>query len=302
MPKQCYQLKRFNDSSLAIIAQAEAIMGEYAEQGFDLTLRQLYYQFVARGILPNNMRSYKRLGSIVNDARLAGLLDWSQMVDRTRHLRALAHWGSPSDILNACAGQYRIDKWATQPWRVEVWVEKDALIGVVETVCQRLDVPCFSCRGYTSQSELWQAGNRIRRYAKKQQVRVLHLGDHDPSGVDMTRDIADRLFLFTSEADIVKRIALTMEQVEELNPPPNPAKQTDARFMAYRREFGAESWELDALDPSYIDCLVTREVQALRDEEAWARGSAEEEGVKASLASLATRWPAVTRFLSRKAT
>lgn len=183
MPKVCYVRKAFREATLALIEVANDIIQEYAAQGFDLTLRQLYYQLVARDLIPNTQREYKRLGSIVNDARLAGLIDWDHIVDRTRFLRRLSHWDGPEDIVKACADQFRVDKWQNQPVRVEVWIEKDALVGVIEGVCNELDVPYFSCRGYTSQSEMWGASLRLGSYSlKKQTPIILHFGDHRPIG------------------------------------------------------------------------------------------------------------------------
>ena len=127
MPKLAYVSKDFSAKSLATIDLANRIIDEYRAQGYTLTLRQLYYQFVARDLIPNRVQEYKRLGSVVNDARLAGLIDWEAIEDRTRNLRSLAHWTSPDSIVEACASQYRIDKWARQPVRVEVWIEKEAL-------------------------------------------------------------------------------------------------------------------------------------------------------------------------------
>jgi hypothetical protein len=127
--REAYIEKKFSPRSMALIAKAEEICRGYAAQGFDLTLRQLYYQFVARDLLPNKQSEYKRLGSIVNDARLAGLLDWDYIVDRTRNLRGLSHWDSPHEVIRSAAAGYRTERWATQPHRVEVWIEKDALVG-----------------------------------------------------------------------------------------------------------------------------------------------------------------------------
>src|SRR5262249_10346260 len=159
-----------------------------AAQGYNLTLRQLFYQFVSRDLIPNNVRSYKRLGSIINDARLAGLIDWSAIEDRTRNLHELPCWRTPAGIIRSCAQQYRTDLWAKQENRVEVWIEKEALAGVFERVCDELRVPFFSCRGYTSQSEMWVAGHRLKRIIDAgQRPVILHFGDHDPSGMDMTR-------------------------------------------------------------------------------------------------------------------
>jgi len=269
MPKIAYKTMTFRPDTLKIINQADEIINDYSSQGYDLTLRQLYYQFVARGVIPNSERSYKRLGSIINDARLAGLIDWLAIEDRTRDVKGNNHWETPVNIIEASAIQYQIDKWKGQPCRIEVWVEKDALVGVISRISREMDVPYLSCRGYVSQSEMWRASCRLRDYEQSgQDTIILHLGDHDPSGIDMTRDITDRLALFGSRVD-VRRIALTMEQVEEINPPPNPAKVTDARYETYQAEYGEESWELDALEPSYLEALIRLHVEDILDEMLW---------------------------------
>ena len=163
MPKIEYVPKKFSDEHRQVIDRANTILRDYARRGYDLTLRQLYYQFVSRNWLRNTVQSYKRLGGIVSEARRAGLIDWSHIVDRTRNLRAASTWGSPADIVGACARQFDVDLWADQGFRVEAWVEKDALIGVLEVACRRHQIPYFSCRGYTSDSEVWSAAQRMRR-------------------------------------------------------------------------------------------------------------------------------------------
>lgn len=296
--KQLYLGKHFAASSLDIIGQADAVLDEYAEQGFILTLRQLYYQFVARGWLPNTQRSYKRLGSIINDARLAGLIDWEHMEDRTRNLCELPAWLDPATLVAACANQFRIDKWVDQDYRPEVWIEKDALVGVIADVCDELQVPYFSCRGYTSQSEVHAAGERLAEHLDGGQTPIVfHLGDHDPSGVDMTRDITERLAMFCDEPIEVKRLALNMNQVRHYNPPPNPAKLTDSRCVGYIRRHGTESWELDALEPGVIGDLITRNVLAIRDEAKWAANVAEEEEGRKALAKASDNWPQIQAWL-----
>lgn len=269
MPFVTYVFKKFKPDSRARIGHANAIIEEYADQGFALTLRQLYYQFVSRDLLPNTVQSYKNLGTLISDARLAGLVDWDSIEDRTRAIRELAHWDSPSEIVTSCARQYRVAKWDWQTRYVEVWIEKDALVGVIEGVCRELDVPYFSCRGYTSQSEMWVAGQRLigKEEAGKETI-ILHLGDHDPSGIDMTRDIRDRLELFGSTVD-VRRIALTQDQLDEYEPPPNPAKVTDSRYAKYAAEYGEESWELDALEPAVLRDLISDTVGGLIDRGGW---------------------------------
>ena len=299
MPKIVYIEKRFRASTYQIIDQANAILAEYEAQGFDLTLRQLYYQFVARGLIPNRDSEYDKLGSIVNDARLAGLIDWDQIVDRTRNVRTLAHWSNPSDILEAVALQYRIDLWANQNYRPEVWIEKDALVGIIAGVCEEFDVPYFAARGYNSQSEQWSAGHkRFRPYLKEGQTPIVfHLGDHDPSGIDMTRDNLDRLALFSGGVE-VRRLALNIDQVRQYNPPPNPAKSTDSRFLAYVELYGNESWELDALEPGVIVRLIRDAIMGIRDDGEWKLGTARITEERALLKKVAARWLDVQEFLS----
>jgi len=295
MPHICYASKRFTASTQTIIEQANEIITEYAAQGFDLTLRQLYYQFVSRDLISNRQSEYKRLGSIINDARLAGLIDWDTIVDRTRELRRLAHWDNPSALVDACARQFRVDKWEGQEYRPEVWIEKDALTGVIEGVCNRHDIPYFSCRGYTSQSEMWSAAQRLIGYAEDDQTPfIIHLGDHDPSGIDMTRDITDRVMLFMEHhehnAASVRRLALNMDQVDQYSPPPNPTKLTDSRASSYIANYGHESWELDALEPAVMANLIEAAVFEVRDNSLWDEKIAEERRGREQLRLIANHW------------
>ena len=279
MPRIKYKEIKIRGAGLVLIRKINSIIAEYEKAGYSLTLRQIYYQLVARGVIPNNERSYKMVGDYVSNGRLAGLIDWYAVEDRTRYVRRLTHWNEPGEIIASAISGYRIDLWQTQPQYVEVWVEKDALIGIIEQVAERFDVPCFSCRGYTSQSEMWIAAQRLVRssnYGEKE-VKIIHLGDHDPSGIDMTRDIIERLKMFAvddgsaSKLDTdyieVKRIALNMDQVEKYNPPPNPAKLTDTRATKYIKEFGDTSWELDAIEPKQLDELIASTIEKYIDKE-----------------------------------
>ncbi len=276
---------------MAVIETANEIIDEYSRMGFDLTLRQLYYQFVSRDLIPNKQSEYKSLGKIIKDARLAGLIDWNAIVDRTRNLRQNPHWDNPAEILHDCARSYATDKWETQKHRLEVWIEKDALVGVISDTCTRLDVPYFSCRGYSSLSEMWRAAQRLLGYVEcDQDPIVIQLGDHDPSGLDMTRDIEDRLALLTRSAIPVVRAALNMDQVKQYNPPPNPAKITDSRATDYIKQYGTSSWELDALRPDVLAGIVRDAVEARLDREAWDRAVAEEREERGALYEVAREW------------
>lgn len=291
MPKICYIDHSFRSDTRVRIAQANEIIAEYQAAGYKLTLRQLYYQFVARDLMANSDKNYKKLGDTISRAREAGYVDWNAIEDRTRNLRFNNHWDDPSDVVNACADQFQLDKWERQSMRVEVWIEKDALLGVIQKVCEKHDVAYFSCRGYTSASEMWRAGCRLATYARVgQQPIILHLGDHDPSGIDMTRDIRDRLSVFAERPIQVTRIALNMDQILELNPPPNPAKPNDARYQSYVDEFGEHCWELDALDPPQMAAIVEQHILERRDEALWDDALNEENDHKSDLQLVADRW------------
>lgn len=312
MPKIEYVPRTFTERSLAIIEQAERICDDYAAGGDQLTLRQLYYQFVARALIANKQTEYDRLGSIINDARLAGLIDWDHLEDRTRNLAELSTWSSPAEIVQGAAYSYREPVWERQEVYIEVWVEKEALAGVVARAADNWAAPYFSCRGYVSQSEMWRAAQRLgERIEDGKRVVILHLGDHDPSGIDMTRDITDRLELFL-EGDgydpyrlEVRRIALNMDQVRRYNPPPNPAKFTDSRAGSYVSRFGRSSWELDALDPPTLRALIEGEIEAELDMEAWQEAKAEQEEARKALTSASRHWrtvaPALLELAERQA-
>lgn len=304
MALECYAPKRFIGRNAELIDQANTIIAEYEQQGFTLTLRQIYYQFVARALIPNTMQSYKRLGQVINDARLAGYVDWEAMEDRTRNVRKVSTWDGPDDIVSACASQFRITRWKDQPCHIEVWIEKDALVGVIEPVCDEHLVPFFACRGYTSQSEQWRAGKRFARaHRSGKRVIVLHLGDHDPSGIDMTRDTIDRLEMFAGEDAVeVRRLALNIEQVRKYRPPPNPAKETDSRCNGYKAKFGDKSWELDALDPRVIADLIREQLDELIDRERWEDAIRREDEARRLLREAADRWDEVGVFLDQDRT
>jgi len=303
-----YISKKFNAEHTRIIEKANEICEEYQQAGIPITLRSLFYQFVSRGLIDNKQTEYDRLGSICTDARLAGEMDWNYLVDITRAIRDISYWKNPQALLERATDQYHRDLWEPQRTRIEVWIEKDAGIGVISGVCEDNSVPFFSCRGYTSASALHDAALRLQRWlVAGDKVRILHIGDHDPSGLDMTRDITDRLRMFIhndwaglhmgsgtwtrgeikrslrdhmreqgtgidddEEPWSVKRIALNYDQIQQYNPPPNPAKTTDARYQRYVEETSlTESWELDALAPNVLIDLIQDNIDALRDDRLW---------------------------------
>lgn len=292
-----YSKIRFQQKTLDLIETANSIVDDYQSRGYELTLRQLYYQLVARDFIENSEKSYSKIGMTISKARDAGLVDWLAIVDRTRQSRGLTTWESTQSILDIVSEQYRIDKWKNQDYRLFVWVEKEALAGVVQRACgaEGIQVDFLSCRGYMSASTIWREAQKLVEIVGQEQFPiVLHLGDHDPSGLDMTRDNITRLELYSklaykSDFEFI-RLALNWEQVEKYSPPPNPAKTTDSRFNSYLRKYGNESWELDALDPDILVSLIQNTINQYKDIDRWSEITRRESEEKGQLRYLAQNW------------
>jgi len=302
MPRIKYQDFNFRAETLTKIQVVNNILYKFAANGYNMTLRQVYYQMVKANLIANNAREYDKLGTVINNGRLAGLIDWKLIVDRTRDVEKLPSWKDSKEIVTTTADQFRIDQWATQPYRVEAWIEKDALKDVLGQVCELNHVPYFSCRGYTSQSEMWEGAQRLLNYHRDgQKLLILYLGDHDPSGIDMTRDITDRLKMFMGGVP-VERLALNINQIEELQPPENPAKLSDSRATDYIKKYGRSSWELDALDPDVITTLVQDAIDRVRDPELWQEAEDHTHAERELLAKAGHYWNQLTdEYLSKKA-
>lgn len=290
LPKIQYINKNFRPASRKIIDQANVIIDEYMDDDLRLTLRQLYYQFVARGLMPNIQKEYKKLVSLVGDARLAGLIDWTAIEDRSRNLNENTHWRDPGHILSRVRSNFMLDHWVGQEYCVEVWVEKEALLGIIGSICEDLDVAYFACKGYVSLSEMWVASQRLIYHDEDAKPIIIHLGDHDPSGIDMTRDIQDRQDVFRNWGLEVSRIALNMNQVQEYNPPPNPVKEADTRHGSYVSLYGEESWELDALEPRVLRQLIQDTVEQYRDDSIYQEVLTQEREYLEILARVEENW------------
>lgn len=291
-----FRNKRIGDERMALIEKAQEILSEYDTK---LTARQLYYQFVARDIIPNTPRSYQNMTTLITDARYAGLIDWDAIEDRGREPARPLQFNNLQERVDLALRNYRLPRWADQPCYAELWVEKQALAGVLAPIAQEYHATLMVNKGYSSASAMYESAMRImeannesseefremmreaaeevdmygrdeperekvlKRWGKKlgaisKPAVIFYLGDHDPSGEDMVRDIKDRLIEFGCGRLEVQKLALTMEQIRRFNPPPNPAKVTDSRAKAYIEKFGNESWEVDALPPRELTRIIRR--------------------------------------------
>lgn len=295
----CIEELNFKPESLAVIDRANEFILEYAKQGFTLTLRQLYYQFVSQALIENTERSYKNLGNIITNGRVSGLIPWDGIEDRGRGHSAYAIEEDERNVLSGIEQGITFDFWKRQEIYVECWVEKEALSSVISRPCNRYRVPHMACKGYLSASEMYAAGQRFAdASAEGRKLVLLHLGDHDPSGMDMTRDNEDRLKQYSRCDDIeIMRLALNIGQVRLYNPPENPAKITDSRASDYIRQYGDKSWELDALPPQVIATLIESAAYSLIDVELWEETAREETASQQRLKKLFANWPDIAAWI-----
>lgn len=276
--KQQFKEINLRPASLALIARCNAIIASYLKQRLRLTLRQLYYQLVVANVVTNTERSYQNLSTLVSNGRLAGLIDWDAIEDRVRQPRAASEFDDLKELTEAALASYRLPRWKDQDNYVELWVEKDALAGVLWPIARDYHVTMMVNRGYSSQSAMFESAERFaaqrdivyedddanRPINGDRALHLLYLGDLDPSGEDMVRDVKERLLMFGVEVN-VEKVALTIDQVKTYKPPPNPAKMTDVRAPAYVAKYGNSSWEVDALPPNVLNRIMRDALDQLVD-------------------------------------
>ena len=267
MSKQQFEERKFARKTAIVIEQANEIMEEYDTS---VSLRQLYYQFVARDLMENTIRNYKKLGDIIRNGRMAGLISWDLLQDRSRSLFGQTTYDDVDDFLSYQYFRYKENRWKHQDEYVEIWVEKDALSSVVGRAASEYQVNYFPTKGYPSLSSLKDAADRlIRKNKMGKNVTILYLSDHDPEGLQMPQSVATNLEQFGADVT-VKRVGLTMEQVRQYRPPASSAKDTSSRFQNYVDETGTtDVWELDALKPEVIQDLLRTELEKIVDRRAF---------------------------------
>jgi len=273
--------KNLRAATVEMIGNVLMILEQAKADNVRMTLRQVYYKFVKSGLFENADENYNKLKRAVGDGRLAGLIPWDEIEDKERDLYGVTTYAAPEQMMRGLADKYHRDLWEGQQWRPEVWVEKKGMTNVVSDICNQLRVDFFACKGYNSLTEAWKAGQRLAGYIKRgQRAIIFYLGDHDPSGLDMVRNNREQIELFAGVPVMVVHLALTHDQVQAFGPelPPNPAKLKDARLEQYRDYmaglgYGASerdvSWEVDALEPTYIREMIDREVRRIRQEDLW---------------------------------
>ena len=256
--KEQFRSIKFQKKNLNLLEKIKQILKEYDEKGIKVTLRQLYYQLVARGLISNNIKDYAKLSGLLTNARYTGLIDWEAIEDRTRTPSLPSTFADTEHLIDVACRSYQLDRWKEQNHYIELWTEKDAISSVIAPITEKYQVAMCVNRGYSSASAMYDSFKRLRNPNKKN--IILYLGDYDASGLDMIRDIKERLEEFGVDDLEVLPIALTKEQIEKYSPPPNPAKITDPRAKWYIEKYGNQSWEVDALRPEVLQELIENSI------------------------------------------
>lgn len=255
-----------------LYAQVSSIVDAYMEKNIKLSNRQLYYRLVGKKWIPNYIEIYKRICAFLTDCRYGGYIDWDAIEDRGRVPKRKSQWESVQSLIESAIASYRLPRWKDQKYYVELYCEKEAMESVLRPIADKYHLYFGYNKGYCSASTIREIAERTeKQILNGKEVVLLYLGDHDPSGLDMIRDVETRVreFLevwfstkgkitymesqyFVDEHFKIKHVALKKEQIEQYDLPPNPAKFSDPRAKDYINEYGEISWELDALEPEIL--------------------------------------------------
>jgi hypothetical protein len=221
-----------------------------------MTVRQAFYQATVLGLVDKSDAGYDKVQTDLVHLRKTGALPYSWLADNTRWQRKPETFGSVQEALEDTARIYRKSLWRDADAYVEVWLEKDALSGVVYPITELYDVPVMVARGYASLSFLHGAAEYINDLDVP--TYIYHLGDFHPSGVNAGEKIEETLRELAPDADITfERIGVTREQIRVWNLPTRPTKEKDSRA----NNFGKVSVELDAIRPRDLRDIVEQAIQ-----------------------------------------
>ena len=247
-------LKRHRRSGEQMAGMLDTITSIIDNEDGEITIRHLYYRLVGLNVIPKTEQAYKGLCKHLSKWRRTGQVPYDAFTDSTRwHIKSPTYDGL-EDALDTTINTYRRNLWSTQPYYIEIWVEKDSIAGIVSDVADKFGVPVFVCRGFASLSSLYSAANTFRNAIESGKNAIIyHLGDHDPSGVAAAESVA-RAFRDDFKVPLqFFRVAVTEDQIKDFDLPTRPTKTTDSRAAKWT---GGECVELDSMPPTQIRRLV----------------------------------------------
>ncbi len=249
-----------------------------------MSVRQLYYQLVARGVVPKTDTAYKRVCDASAQMRISGELPYRKIADGHRVRRGVFAHNGIQDALEDAQLMYRRNMWASQPHHIEIWSEKDALTGVIHPACDEYGVTYVATRGFPSITLRYETAAELLRIGKP--TRIFYFGDHDASGQQISDNLEAELRQHGADVT-VERIALHPAQVRAWSLPTRPGKHSDSRHKAFAAKYGDASVELDAVSPDMLTLLVRNAIVSQIDVDEWERMQEVEELERQTLASIA---------------
>src|SRR5215469_1951142 len=284
------------ESTTELITAAMTVLA----QERPMTIRQLFYRLVSILIIENCLRDYQRVSTAMTKAREDGRVPYEYIVDRSSAstLREDGRIFKLSVVaVSLTMINYRRDYWQDQPHYVEIWCEKDAVTGSIEPVMKEYGINIEAIRGFNSTTNIHAAAERLLLQKKDgKQITIFYLGDWDPSGKDIQRDLADHLSDWVLrgsqpwirlDAEIVKRVAIFQEDIKKFNLPPLRVKDKDPRSRGFKRQYGNEAVELDALPPTELRRRLQQAIHRVIDREAWNRAKMVEDAQRQTCARYA---------------
>ena len=249
------QIKRAR-STQAEVRRRRAALFRIVEAMRPMTVRQVFYQATVHDVVEKSEAGYDKVQTDLVRMRRSGALPYDWLADNTRWQRRPTTYGGVAEALKETARFYRKSLWRGAGAYVEVWLEKDALAGVILPVTDLYDVPLMVARGYASLSFLHSAADHIRQLNVP--TYVYHLGDFDPSGVNAGEKIEATLREMAPDAVIrFERLAVHPHQIAAWKLPTRPTKVSDSRSKG----FGAVSVELDAISPAQLREIVEQAIE-----------------------------------------
>jgi 5S rRNA maturation endonuclease (ribonuclease M5) len=256
------KISKYRTKTLKIIGLVRKLITQH--RGRKLTLRQVFYQLVAKKIIPNNLRAYKNLSYLIAKARKNGDLPWDVMRNHTRFVIKENSWPNFKDFTKKIEKIYHKSKLANQRNYIEIWIEKDSLREWFEPITKEFDIPLIICRGYPSITTLYEASKRLKEIKKP--IYILYFGDFDPSGEDIFRTIKEKLikdFGVNRRKLHIKKVALTLKDIKKYKLPPAPTKTTDSRSGKFVKKYGDFAVELEALPVKVLEQKIKKNIKSL---------------------------------------
>ena len=258
------QIKRQRATKAEVETRREALL-DIIDDGKPMTVRQVFYQATVRGLVEKAESGYGKVQNDLTLMRRDGVLPYDWLADNTRWQRKPQTFDSVEQALRETAAFYRKSLWTDADSYVEIWLEKDALSGVILPITSMYDVPLMVARGYASLSFLYNAADYINTLTVP--TYIYHLGDFDPSGVNAGEKIEETLREMAPDAEIYfERLAVTEEQIDAWNLPTRPTKKSDTRS----KSFGDISVELDAIEPNRLRQIVQEAIEQHLPQEQYA--------------------------------